>query len=101
MIFTEQMVNELNHIGCYLTRSSCYPATSALLTDQFGQYQDHYYNHQTNQLGSANGKRDEYEDHDEDEFGNLGVNQCSGHDYSPIHKASKVIKRFRVRSTVY
>ncbi|MBW0464398.1 hypothetical protein O181_004113 [Austropuccinia psidii MF-1] len=62
------MVNELDLIGCYLTRSSRYPATSALLTDQFGQYQDHYYAHQTDQMGSANGKRDE----DEDDSGNLG-----------------------------
>ncbi|MBW0516898.1 hypothetical protein O181_056613 [Austropuccinia psidii MF-1] len=97
MIFTEHMVNELDLIGCYLTRSSCYPATSALLSDQFGQYQDHYYTHQTDQMGSANGKRDEYED----DSGNLGVNQCSGHDYSPIHKASKVIECRQVQSTVY
>ncbi|MBW0490424.1 hypothetical protein O181_030139 [Austropuccinia psidii MF-1] len=97
MIFTDYRTNELDLIGCYLARSSRYPATSALLTDQFGQYQDHYYAPQTDQMGSANGKRDEYED----ESGNLGVNQCSGHDYSTIHKASKVIKRCPVQSTVY
>ncbi|MBW0464324.1 hypothetical protein O181_004039 [Austropuccinia psidii MF-1] len=92
MIFTEDMVNELDLIDRYLTRSPHYPATSALFPDQFGQYQEHYYSHQTNEMGSANGELDEYED----DSGNLELNQHSGHDYDPIHKPSKVIKRRRM-----